>query len=107
MVTNLGFGLICLLIPVLIELFNLQASLSISNTGHTLFEVLILCGMYWLFMQILRLDERLYLRYWIKQKHISEPKGSVQPATPVEQTQTRQPLLLFKNGPKDHREVKL
>jgi hypothetical protein len=68
MVTNLCFGLTCLLIPVLIELFNLQTSLHISNTDHTLVEVLILCGMYWLFVQILRLDEWLYLRNFIQQE---------------------------------------
>lgn len=75
MITNFCFGLICLLIPLLIELLNLQAALRLSNTGHSIVEVLILCGAYWLFVQILRLDEWLYLRYFFEQKSIPEQRS--------------------------------
>jgi hypothetical protein len=74
MVTNLCFGLTCLLIPVLIELFDLQSGFRTTNTGHALIEVLILCGIYWMFMQILRLDEWLYLRYYIQENPLLESK---------------------------------
>lgn len=121
MVTNLCFGLTCLLIPVLIELFNLQAGLHISYTGHALIEVLILCGAYWLFIQILRLDEWLYLRNLIQPTSFSQQERSnarrnahVRRIVPVERSQTRQikatafhwPRIPIENFLKNHRTVK-
>jgi hypothetical protein len=121
MLTNLCFGVTCLLIPVLIELFNLQAGLPISNTDHTLVEILILCGMYGLFLQILRLDERLYLQNLIQRKYISAPERRkatiekhVQSSASAELTHPSQPKaaafhrprLPFENVDKDHRTVK-
>ena len=75
MVTNLCFGLTCLLIPMLIELLNLQAHLQLSNAGHSFMEVLIVCGIYWLFLQILRLDEQLYLRNLVDQLPLPDAPG--------------------------------
>ncbi len=124
MVTNLCFGLTCLLIPVLIELFNLQAGFHTTNMGHALIEVLILCGIYWLFMQILRLDEWLYLRNYFQERPISKPErrsardeSLVQPishALAAERTHIKQPKaaafhwlrLPFENVLKNHRTVK-
>jgi hypothetical protein len=95
MVTNLCFGLTCLLIPLLIELFYLQASLQLTDAGHTLVEVLIVCGIYWLFIQILRLDERLYLWNFAKLKPRSDATSrkigretSIEPISPLEHTKT-------------------
>ena len=72
MVTNLCFGLTFLLIPLLIELFYLQAGLQLTDAGHSIVEVLIVCGIYWLFIQILRLDERLYLWNFANRKPFSD-----------------------------------
>lgn len=61
MITNLCFGLTCLLIPILIELFKLQAGLNLSDAGHSFAEIFIFCAFCWLVVQILRLDKQIYL----------------------------------------------
>lgn len=124
MVTNLCFGLTCLLIPMLIELFNLQTGFRTTNTGHALIEVLIICGIYWLFTQILRLDEWLYLRNYFQERPILKPErrnagheSLVQPipqTLPVERTHIKpskaaaflRPRIPIENLLKNHRTVK-
>ncbi|HEY9075167.1 MAG TPA: hypothetical protein VIO61_01395 [Anaerolineaceae bacterium] len=121
MATNLCFGLTCLLIPVLIELFNLQAGFRTTNTGHALIEILILSVIFWMFIQILRLDKWLYLHYYLMEKSPLESKHNqamivsrVQPTSPAEQTTVQktkaasfhQPHQPFVNIPKHHRTVK-
>lgn len=121
MVTNFCLGLTCLLIPVAIELFNLQAGLQLTNAGHAAAEVFILCGIYWLLMQILRLDAYLYLRNLLPRE--PAPKAAVQkmgaetnidPA-PLVKTPKNEPYrepalhgiqLLFRTRIKDHRTIK-
>lgn len=93
MVTNLCFGLTCLLLPLLIELFSLQAALELTDVGHSVAEVLIVCGIYWLFVQIIHLDERLYLWNFAKRKPLAEKIGretSIEPLSPLEPTRTEQ-----------------
>lgn len=83
MVTILCFGLTSLLIPVLIELCHLQAGLHPTNAGHTIAQVVILCGFYWLIMQILRLDEYHYFRYLLPNEPVSKAavrKFTVEPS---------------------------
>jgi len=70
MITNLCFGLTCLLIPLSFMLWNWQAALQLSNTGHLIVEGLIICGTFWLLEQILRLDEQLYYRYFLEHRDI-------------------------------------
>lgn len=65
MLTNFGFGLALLLIPLMIELFAWEADLNVSILGHTLVGIVILFGIYWLIMQVIRLDEQLYLNRMI------------------------------------------
>ncbi len=69
MMTNICFGLTCLLIPLTVAMLRLQSGLHISSFDHTLVEILILCAFIWLMLQILRLDERLYYRWLSQQKH--------------------------------------
>lgn len=101
MVTNLCFGLTFLLVPLLIELFNLQAALRLSDTGHAAAEILILGGIFWLLMQILRLDEHLYLQALRQQEH--KPEAAVQNIQkeiyPAPITQTG---ININGQPKDH-----
>lgn len=68
MATNLCFGLTLLLVPAMIGLFSLQAAYPLSHAGHTLLEALILGGISWLFVLILRLDKWLYLQNYLPQK---------------------------------------
>lgn len=120
MITNLCFGLTFLLIPLLIELFNLQAGLHLSNFGHSLVEVIIVCLFYWLLMQILRLDDLLYLRNYTRYIHPSIPKKvehikNVQPFQRAETEQVKQTrkyifhdlLMTFGSLFKGHRTAKL
>ena len=121
MITNICFGLAVLLIPLLIELFNLQAGLHLSGFGHSLAEVLILFLFYWLLLQILHLDELLYWRYYWQDKNSSTPKNLnveyierlplVQKTDIKKVKQTQKPIfhglrMIFGGLFKNHRTVK-
>ena len=60
--SNICFILTCLTIPLFLELFDIQSKLSLSSTGHTIVEVLIVLGIFWLILLIDRFDRWLYLR---------------------------------------------
>jgi len=62
MTTNLCFGLACILVLAMPGLLILQSNLALSSQDHTIAEVLIVCTIFWLIAQIIRFDERLYLR---------------------------------------------
>ena len=66
--SNISFLLTCLTIPVFIELFDLQSKLSLSSTGHTVVEVLIMLGIFWLILLIDRFDRWLYLHNYSSEK---------------------------------------
>lgn len=122
MVTNLCFGLTCLLIPITFLLWSWQAALQLTDTGHSIVEALIICGIFWLLIQILHLDELLYYRYFLKQREVSNAmSGKVGLASSIEimQKNTAMPIeslhpsvfhglqMQFRNLPKNHREIKL
>jgi hypothetical protein len=67
MLTNVCWGLTILTIPVLIELFRVQAGLNLSATGHTIAELLIVVIVGGLIWKIGQLDYRLYLRNCVRQ----------------------------------------
>lgn len=71
MVTNFCFSLALLLIPLFVDLLNVQAVLTLSRFGHAVAEVLISCCISWLIIQILRLDYWPYLQSLIRQKKYS------------------------------------
>jgi len=66
--SNISFLLTCLTIPLFIELFDLQSKLSLSSTGHTILEVLIVLGIFWLIVLIDRFDRWLYLHNFSSEK---------------------------------------
>jgi hypothetical protein len=78
--SNICFLLSCLMIPLSFGLIDLQSTLPLTGTEHTVFEVLIVLVIFWLIWQINRLDRWLYLHYFSSKK-----KNSL-PHTPIEET---------------------
>lgn len=74
MLTNVCWGLTILTVPLLIELFRVQAGLNLSNTGHTTAEVLAVMIVGWLIWKISQLDYRLYLRNTIYRNMHADPE---------------------------------
>lgn len=60
--TTIVAGLTVLTLPLMIFVFLWQERLNLSSTEHIVAQVLIVCGTYWLILQIIRLDEWLQRR---------------------------------------------
>ncbi len=66
--SNICFLLSCLLVPLSFGLFDLQSTLPLNGTVHTLFEILIILAIFWLIWLLNRFDRWLYLHSSFSQK---------------------------------------
>lgn len=67
---NFRIALLCLLLPVCVGAFYLESKLTLSTTGHTQSQILILLIIFWLVWRWLKYDEACYLWEYVDSKPV-------------------------------------